>query len=86
MDGTIKVDFPDATDFNQASPAANARRGGVNAARLGAHTFFNAGPSYAARLERAKKLRERQHGGSVKDRAIMLAKEIASSPRETKTP
>jgi hypothetical protein len=76
IEGTIQPKFANATDFNQGSTSFNAKRGAANAARLGSHTFFNASPAYAKRLERAKRERQGRATGGIVDDALGVVREL----------
>ena len=76
IEGTIQPKFANATDFNRGSTSFNAKRGAANAARLGSHTFFNASPAYARRLERARRERQGRATGGVVDDALGVVREL----------
>jgi len=76
IEGTIQPKFANATDFNRGSTSFNAKRGAANAARLGSHTFFNASPAYAKRLERAKRERQGRATGGIVDDALGVVREL----------
>ena len=81
IEGTIQPKFANATDFNRGSTSFNAKRGAANAARLGSHTFFNASPAYAKRLERAKREREGRATGGIVDDALGVVRELPQEDR-----
>lgn len=81
IDGTIQPKFANATDFNRGSPSFNAKRGAANAERLGTHTFFNASPAYAKRLERARREREGRATGGIVDDALNVVRELPQEDR-----
>lgn len=76
IEGTIQPKFANATDFNRGSTSFNAKRGAANAARLGSHTFFNASPAYARRLERARRERQGRATGGIVDDALGVVREL----------